>query len=530
MGYDVVIRGAQVVDGTGAASRRSDVAIVDGRIVQVASLPEDVDARRTIDARGGVLAPGFIDIHTHSDATMLKHGTGINKLAQGVTTEVTGNCGFSAFPIAGERRQLHEEHLACVGPDTAELPWRDFVGYADALRQAEPIQNVACLVGHGTLRVAVNGLSADAYTEDQRDQLGRLLEDALEQGAFGFTSGLTYSPSMFATTDELIELGKIAARHAGIYATHARAGRNRELAAIGEAVTVGRESGVRVEYSHLALNDPDMWGAADRSLALFDDARHAGIDIAFDVYPYDASQSSISQYLPEWLVTVSVQAAREMLTDASIRARALTDLAKGFYGGIPWMWDRVLVTQTGASDDPYTGSTLAEISERDGRDPGEIYLELFERYGNGAQVALFYRTEADMMAFLRHPAAVVGSDGLAMPEESLSSRPHPRFYGTFPRVLGRYARDKALFSLEEAVRKMTGDPADRLGLSNRGYLKPDYAADLVLFSREEIEDTATFAKSNQLPIGIELVMLNGEIEFENGSWNGACAGQVLLHQ
>jgi len=530
MGYDLVIRNAEVIDGTGADSRRGDVALGDGRIAAVATLPDSIDARCTIDARGSVVAPGFIDIHTHSDATMLKHGTGINKLAQGVTTEVTGNCGFSAFPVAPERRQLHEEHLACVGPDTAELKWTDFAGYAEALRQAKPIQNVACLVGHGTLRVAVNGLSSDAYTPDQEDQLGRLLEEALEQGGFGFTTGLTYSPSMFATTDELVALGKIAARHSAIYATHARAGSGKEFGAIEEAISIGRESGVRVEYSHLALNDPDTWGAADRSLALFDVARESGIDIVFDVYPYDASQSSISQYLPEWLVTISVNAARSMLKGASTRARALADLAQGFYGGIPWMWDRVLVTQTGDSDDPYTGSTFAELSERDGRDPGEIYLEVFERYGNAAQVALFYRTEADMMAFLQHPAAIVGSDGLAMPVESLSSRPHPRFYGTFPRVLGRYSREKGLLPLEEAVRKMTGQPADRLGLSDRGYLRPGYAADLVLFSRWKIKDTATFAQSNQLPVGIELVVVNGDIAFENGSWNGASAGQVLLHQ
>lgn len=530
MAYDLVIRNAEVVDGTGRAAQPGDVAVVNGQIAEIGPLPPSIEAQRTIDARGSVVAPGFIDIHTHSDATMLIPGTGLNKLAQGVTTEVTGNCGFSAFPVAPERRHLHEEHLACVGPDMVDLLWTDFAGYAEALQQANPIQNVACLTGHGSLRVAVNGLSSAPYTHDQQRQLEYLLDESLDQGAFGFTTGLTYSPSMFASTEELVALGKVAARRSAIYATHARAGSGKEYGAIEEAIAIGRDSGVRVEYSHLALNDPKEWGRADRSLALFDAAQESGVDIVFDVYPYDASQSSISQYLPDWLVTVSVDDARALLANPTTRSKALSELAQGFYGGIPWMWDRVLVTQTRDSDDSVTGHTLAELSESDGRDPCEIYLELFERYGNRAQIALFYRTEADMMAFLQHRSAIVGSDALAMPRESLSSRPHPRFYGTFPRVLGRYSREKGLLSLEDAIRKMTGEPADRLGLQKRGYLRRGFAADLVVFAPQVIADTATFAESNRLPTGVDLVVVNGTIAFEDGAWNGAGAGHVLRHQ
>ena len=529
MTFDLVIRNATVVDGTGLPSFRSDIAVKDGRITVIDALLKNATAPQDIDASGKVVAPGFVDIHTHSDVSLLRPGAGINKVCQGVTTEVTGNCGFSAFPLAHERLPLHYDHLAYLGRDEADLTWRDFAGYAEVMNNARPIQNVACLVGHGTLRIAAAGLLADAYHGQTRDLLCRLLEESLEQGAFGFTTGLTYVPSRFASAEEITDLARIAARYSAIYATHSRAAAGQERAALEEAVEVGRESGVRVEYSHLALNDPRTWGTASELLALFDAAWEDGTDIRFDVYPYDASASSVAQYLPIWLQTAGPQESHKLLSDPLTRSRALRELASGWYGGIPWIWERVLVTQSGPEDAETPGHTLAELAESSGLEPTEVLLLLYERYGNAVQVAMFYRTEGDMKEFLSHAASAVGSDGLAMAADALSERPHPRFYGTYPRILGRYVREVGLLSLEEAVRKMTGEPADRCGLTTRGYIRQGYAADIVVFSPDDVADRATFLEPNLLPSGIDTVVVNGAVVVKRGQWNGTSAGRVLRH-
>ncbi|HUB69988.1 MAG TPA: D-aminoacylase [Acidimicrobiales bacterium] len=524
--FDVLVRNAFVVDGSGAPGRRADVGVLDGLITAVGTVPEGAVAQSEVEASGLTLAPGFIDVHTHSDVTLLGPDAGINKICQGVTTEMTGNCGFSAFPVTQSRAQLHSDHLAYLGPDVAELRWSDFDGYARAVQAAGPVQNVACLVGHGALRIAVAGNTDARLDEGQSSQICSLLATSLEQGAFGFSTGLTYVPSMFGSLPELTMLGEVAARFGAVYATHARAFAGRERDAIAEAIDVGRGSGVRVEFSHLAINDPRLWGTAAASLALFDEARAAGTDVQFDVYPYDASASSIAQYLPSWL-TSEGPASRRMLADPEVRSRAFAELAQGWFGGIPWMWDRVLVTQSGPDDHETPGHTIEQLAVAWSCDPPEVALRLYESHGNALQVALFYRTEEDMVEFLRHPASIVGSDGIAMAKRSLGEKPHPRFYGTFPRVLGRYVRDKGVLSLEEAVRKMSGEPADRFRVSKRGYVKPGYAADLVIFSAEEVEDRASFAEPNRLPIGIDKVYVNGRLVVDSGSWNGQSGGEVL---
>lgn len=526
MAFDLIISGGTVLDGSGAPGYPGDVAVTDGVIAAIGALPGAAAARR-IDATGQVVAPGFIDIHTHSDVTLTRPSAGVNKICQGVTTEVTGNCGFSAFPVAPGREAEHAEHLAYLGPDHADLRWRDFDGYAEAVRAARPIANVGCLAGHGTLRIAAGVPAAAEYPAEYQRALGRLLEECLEQGALGFTTGLTYVPSMFGTPQEIAALGAVAARYDALYATHARGVAGQERAAVAEAIEVGRRSGVRVEFSHLAINDPRFWGQAGVMLELFDQAGAEGLDVGFDVYPYDASASSIAQYLPTWLNAGGLDEARRLLGDRATRERALRDLAAGWYGGIPWMWDRVLVTHSAADDTESPGHTIEELASGSGRSPAAVLLGLYEEHGNAVQVAMFYRTEEDMAAFLRHPRSVVGSDGVAMAQASLADRPHPRFYGTFPRVLGRYVRDTGLITLAAAVRKMTGEPADRCRLAGRGYLRPGYAADLVVFGAGQVRDTATFAASNQLPAGIGRVLVNGVEVVAGGGWNGATAGRVL---
>ena len=343
---DLLIRGGMVIDGTGAAPVRSDVLVRDGRIEALLNGAADVEAERVVDADGLVVAPGFIDIHTHSDISVLLDGRAQSKVFQGVTTEVVGNCGFSAVPLTEESLSDHLDLLAGLGDDPVCPSWRDLAGYAEAVADAGVAVNVAPLVGHGQLRIAVAGMT-DRLSDDQVARMQALLAESLDQGAFGLSSGLTYVPSCYADARELEVLcATLTERHA-MYATHARGD---GFTAVAEAVALGRATGVRVQYSHIALNDPDHWGRAAHLLREFDGARAEGVDIAYDVYPYEASASALTQYLPAWVQEGGVAAMRDRLADADTMRRAEISLAAGWGRDrrLPWLWDRVVLSRTDA--------------------------------------------------------------------------------------------------------------------------------------------------------------------------------------
>jgi N-acyl-D-aspartate/D-glutamate deacylase len=521
---DLIIRGASVVDGTGAPARRADLGVAGDRIAALGTIDDGAIAARTIDARGRVACPGFIDIHTHSDLTLIADGTGESKLRQGVTTEVVGNCSFSAFPIEPARRDLHADHLARA---TAQLTpwWGDLDGYADALHEQGLTINVAPLAGHGTLRVAAMGVDERAPTKAEMARMERDLDEALEQGAFGMSTGLTHVPSAYADFDEVAALASVCARHGALYATHCRAVLPDERGALAEAIELGRRTAVTVEFSHLAINRPDRWGHGAELLAMFEAARDEGVDICFDVYPYDASSSSLTQYLPPWVQAGGTEAMVDRLADPTVRRRALVDMARGWFGGIPWLWDRFLVS---SSPDGYgVAMTLTELGEREGVAPAELTIRLCERYGNELQVVLFYRVDEDVTMFLRHPLAVVGSDGNAIPLDQRTACPHPRSFGTFPRVLGRYVRERAALDLPDAVRKMTAEPARRLGLTARGVLSVGAVADIVLFDPATVIDNADFGAPPQAPTGITFVIVGGTVVLADGAIGQERPGRVL---
>ena len=522
--FDLVIRNASVIDGTGTAARRSDIGIIGDRIVAVSTLESDASALRVIDAAGRVVCPGFIDIHTHSDLTLVADGTGESKLRQGVTTEVVGNCSFSAFPIEPARLELHADHLARA---TAPLTpwWTDFDGYADALHERGLAINVAPLAGHGTLRVAAMGVDERAPTPAELERMERDLDHALEQGAFGMSTGLTHVPSSYGDFDEVAALARVLAARGALYATHCRAIEPDERAAVAEAIDIGRQTGVAVEFSHLAINRPERWGHAAELLAMFDSARDEGIDIFFDVYPYDASSSSLTQYLPPWVQAGGTEAMVARLAIAEQRQRALADMADGWFGGIPWLWDRFVVSS--CPDGYGVTKTLAELSADESIEPYELTLQLCERYGNELQVVLFYRSESDVAAFLAHPLAVVGSDGNAIPLEQPTACPHPRNFGTFPRVLGVYVRERGVLGLADAVNKMTAEPARRLGLEGRGTIAVGAIADIVIFDPETVIDNADFGQSACAPTGIDVVIVGGAVMLDHGVIGDGRPGRVL---
>jgi N-acyl-D-amino-acid deacylase len=526
--YDVIFLNAVIVDGSGAPARAGHVGIADRRIAWIgddtAADDPERDAARVIDAHGSVLCPGFIDIHTHSDLTLLVDGTGESKLRQGVTTEVVGNCSFSAFPIEPSRLDLHADHLARA---TAPLRpwWTDLDGYALALENEGIALNVAALAGHGTLRVAAMGVDARLPSSAELSRMIGDLDESLSQGAFGMSTGLTHVPSAYGDFDEVVALAEVLSRHQALYATHARAVGSDERDAVAEAIEVGRATGVMVEFSHLAINRPERWGTGYELLAMFERARADGIDIAFDVYPYDASSSSLTQYLPAWVQEGGTEELRRRLADPGERRRALEEMTEGWFNGIPWLWDRFVVSST--TDGALVGQTLAEAADALQLAPDELTLRLCEEYGNEIQVVLFYRTEEDVSSFLRHPLAVVGSDGNAIPLEQASAKPHPRSFGTFPRVLGRYVRDGAFLELPDAIRKMTSEPARRLGIRDRGSVEVGNFADLVLFDPATVADQATFEQPANAPRGISHVMVNGTLALEEGAVTGHRPGTVL---
>ncbi|MDQ7903775.1 amidohydrolase family protein [Phytohabitans sp. ZYX-F-186] len=521
MSLDLLLRGATTVDGTGARPRRLDVGVSGDRI-RFLGVTGHPPATRTLDLSGLVLAPGFVDIHTHSDVSLLHDPAGQSKVLQGVTTEVVGNCGFSAFPVHPDRRAMLRDHLARLGDPPRTPLWTDFDGYADALDAARPAVNVAALVGHSALRIAA---MADPYAPagpEDVERMRRLLDAALAAGAYGLSTGLTHTPSALGGTAEVTALVEVCARHGALYATHARAAAGRELAAIDEAVETTRAAGGRLQFSHLALNDPAYWGRAGAALERFDTARAEGLDVAFDVYPYDASSSALIQYLPPWAQRGGGAGLRANAADPGWRARALEAVREGFFGGIPWHWERVTLIAAGPHR-ALVGQSVAAIAASRAEPPEQVVLDLCVELGDAAQVVLHYRTEADMTAFLAHPLSIVGSDGNALPLAG-ADLTHPRAFGTFPRVLRRYAGQ---LGLATAVRKMTLAPARRLGLTDRGRIAAGAVADLVAFDPDAVADRATFAEPRRAPDGIPLVVVGGRIVVRDGVVGAARPGKVL---
>ncbi len=531
MHADTLIHGAQLFDGSGAPARAADLAVRDGLIIEVGDC-RGTSAARTIDATGLVLAPGFIDIHTHSDLSLLLDGRGESKVSQGVTTEVTGNCGFSPFPIDPQRMQLHQDLMAGIGDDAMEFGWTDLEGYRQEAERRGIALNIAPLVGHGALRIAAMGVASRAADAAELATMQALLARMLDQGAFGLTTGLTYVPSRYAPTDELVSLCETLARRRRIYASHARDrdlhGDDHRYAPLEEALNLGRATGARVQYSHAAINTPAQWGSAGLWTARFEQAVHAGVDAAFDVYPYDASSSALTQYLPAWVQEGGVAAMRARLSDPAVMERAEAELAQGWSAHrIPWLWDRVVLARTDGLLDAKEGQSIQAAAAQAGMTPARYTLELCRAGGNRVMVVLFYRTEEDMRTFLTCRHAVMGSDGSAICFDQGSRRPHPRNFGATARVLGRFVRELRDLDLGIAIAKMSGRVAERLRMRDRGTLAPGLAADVVLFDADEVRDRATYLAPCQQASGIVHVFVNGVPVITDGKQTDARPGRVL---
>jgi N-acyl-D-amino-acid deacylase len=483
---DLAFRNVRILDGDGGPPVEGDVEIGGGRIRSVGA-PSGSAAAVEIDGGGAVLAPGFVDVHTHDDGAMLRHPDLRFKVAQGCTSLVIGNCGFSAAPaVAGER-----DPSKLLG---VTATWSDLAGYGAAVAEATPALNAVALVGHNTVRRLVMGLERREPTGAELDTMRAMVRDAMAQGACGFSTGLIYEPGRYSATPEIIALAREAGEAGGLYATHLRNEGDRLLEAVEEALLIGRESGTAVQVSHHKAAGKRNWGKVGASLALVDEAVAAGADVTLDVYPYTAGSGPMAQYFnldrldPELASVIRFAACPAM---PELEGRMAVDVAAEWAVPATEVIRRVLVAERGSET---------------------ICIQ-------------FIIDEDDIETNLRHARMMVGSDGIP----DLKGRPHPRLYGTFPRVLGHYVRDRGVLGLPEAVRRMTSLACDRFGLADRGRVVEGAWADIVTFDPAVVSDRATYDDPHQEPVGIGTIVVNGAVTYRSGVHTGAGAGRLLRY-
>ena len=526
---DLKIDGAAVVDGTGTAGGRADIGIRDERIVAVGDLSREPAGTR-LNASGRVVAPGFIDMHSHSDWRLTGNRRAESKIRQGVTTEVVGNCGFSPAPVS---REFAEElrGFALYLPKGLDFNWPTFGDYLKTLEGDGLALNVVQLVGHGTLRIAAMGFARRPPDAQELARIQRAVADAMEDGAWGMSTGLIYAPGSFAQTAEIVALAHVAARHRGFYASHIRGEGATLLDAVAEAITIGREADLPVQVSHIKAAGRPNWGKVATALELIDAANAEGLDVSADVYPYTASSTSLSAILPGWTLEGGVAALLARLRDETERARIRKEI-EAPAGGQPYAervgWDNLLIAS--APGRPAAqGRRLSEIAAAGKTDPITAVFDLLLHENGKVGIIQFQMDERDLRRALLHPRVMIGSDGFALaPYGDMSGgKPHPRSYGTFPRVLGEYVREERLLSLGQAIHKMTGMPARRLGLTDRGVIRVGARADLVIFDPRRVADVATYDDPHRYPEAIDHVVVNGRFVVKDGQHTGILPGRVL---
>jgi dihydroorotase/N-acyl-D-amino-acid deacylase len=497
MAERLVLAGGTVVDGTGAAGFVGDVLIEGGRIAGVGSFKE-VEGAQRMDCAGMVVAPGFIDAHSHSDLQVMDGHP--EKLAQGVTAEVVGNCGFSAFPAGRDRRALHEFANGIFLGDGQDWGWSG-AGHYYAEAAARSRLGVESLVGHGTLRIAQVGAAQGAVGEDDRRAMERRLDECLAEGAIGFSTGLMYAPGSSAPFEELERLCRVTARRGKVYATHMRTYFGGILAAIEEQLELARRTGCRLQISHLQIAGRKNWGLQEAVIGKIEKAAAQGVDVAFDCYPYTAGSTVLTQILPQWALDGGTESLLRRLAAPVERER----IAEATAVALEWAWEDVLISAVRSSENAkVVGKNIAQLAVERGRRPVDIVLDLLADERAAVNMLCFNQSEANLRATLAHPLATIISDGFYV-----AGRPHPRLFGTFPHFLGHYVREHGLMGLEEGVRRMTGAVAARFGMKERGVLAAGKRADVVVFDPRTIGSAATYEAPEQRPRGIRAVLVNG---------------------
>ncbi len=532
--YDLLIVGGHIVDGSGSPWYAGSVAVKDGVIADIGRL-EGASAKQTIDATGLVVAPGFIDLHTHSDYTLLVDGNAESKIRQGVTTEILGEAN-SAGPILGPAIEEFDRSSAPLSQKGGiKRDWTTLGEYFARVERQRISVNIASYVGSGQVWEDVLGNVNRRPTPEEMEKMKALVDHAMRDGAIGLASGLIYAPNMFATTDELVELTKVSAKYGGIYTSHIRGEGASGIKAIQEAIEISEKAGLPAHILHFKMDGKENWGHMAGQIQVIQAARDRGVDITADQYPYLAGMTGLKQCLPPKFLEGTSDEIVARLKDPKAREEIRRDITQGLSG-----WDNNEVRAVGGfhgvmlasvqkpENKKYEGQRMDEIARAMGQDPVDTLCDLLISEGAAPYAIYFAMSDPDVDLAMKQPWVGFGSDGVAVnPSMDFMGKPHPRFYGTFPRVLGVYVREKHVLTLPDAIRKMTSLAAQITGLTDRGLLRPGMAADITLFDPATVLDKATFENPMQYPVGIPYVIVNGVVVIDHGLHTGARPGRVL---
>jgi N-acyl-D-amino-acid deacylase len=530
--YEFIIKNGYIVDGSGNPWYKADIGIKDGKIATIGCCINEKDGDHIINAKDLIVCPGFIDLHNHSDRNILARPFCKSNIMQGITTAVVGNCGSSMAPISQMYLSNLQEYFAPFLLDNFDYGW-EWSSLGDYYRKVEKKSiaiNLAPLVGHGTIRMAVKGFSQEPVTTEEMKKMKFLLRQSLQEGAFGMSTGLVYPPGCYSNTAELVELCDELRNFGRVYTSHIR-NEGRELVeSVQEAIEIGRKNNITVQISHHKAKGKSNWGKVTHTLRMMEQERTKGLEIGCDVYPYLAGATTITSLLPSWALEGGISKMLERLKNDEQRKRIKKDFIEdnikdgndikdaGFEG----------IIIASSKNQKYEGMSIGEIIKKKKRlnEPFEAMFDLILELKGNATVHKFIMDEEDMRFVLTHPLSAIITDSSGT-DTSSKGKPHPRAYGTFPRVLGKYVREKRIMRLEEAIRKMTSYPASIMRIRERGLLHQGYWADIVIFDPDKIIDCATYQNPHQYPLGIHYIIINGKIAVDQGNLAQEGYGKVL---
>lgn len=523
----ILIKNGVIIDGTGKKGYNGSIAIENDKIADVGNI-DDNGFDRVIDVKGNVIAPGFIDTHSHSDLEILLNPYVEPKSMQGVTTEVLGQDGISMAPLPIQYISPWRKNLAGLEGDSDKIDWeyKDTNGYLNLLQKSKVGVNVCYLVPHGNIRMEAMGLENRPASEEDLQKMRDITRREMQAGAVGLSTGLIYMPCAYGNTQEIIEMCKVVAEFDGIFVIHQRSEADAILESMQEVITIGRESGVKIHFSHFKVCGKNNWDKIDTVIELLEKAKAEGIRVSFDQYPYVAGSTMLGVILPPWVHDGGTDKLLKRLEDPELRKKMIHDIENGIPGWDNFVdfagLDQIFVTsvKTKANED-LIGKNLIEIGKIRGKDPYDATFDLLYQEENAVGMVDFYGKEEHVIAFMKRCEQNVCTDGL------LGGKPHPRVYGTFPRVLGKYVREEGALELEEAIRKMTSKSAEVFRLEGRGILAKGNFADIVVFNPKTIIDKSTFVEPAQYPVGIEYVLVNGTVVVENCQHNKVTPGTVI---
>lgn len=524
--FDVLISKGKIIDGSGNPWFKANIGIRSEKIVKIGEISSS-DSEITIDAENLIVCPGFIDMHAHSDIPLIVNPKAESKIHQGVTTEVIGNCGGSAAPLIGPNFDDYKERTE--KKYGIKLKWTTIEQYFKLLESQGIAVNVVPLLGYKNVRIAVLGYEQRDPNDQELALMKMIVSQAMENGMYGMSTGLYYSPQSYAKTEEIIELCKVVAKYGGKYHTHMRDEADRGIEALIETIKIGEESFIPVQISHHKAFGKQNWGKCKESIRLIEEARKRGLDITYDLYPYIFCGTSLKAWMPNWMHEGGLDNLLDRLKEKNIRDKVKREMMDGSITGYKGNgWKRTIISSTEKHPE-YEGKTFQEIADSINKDPFEFAFDLLIEEHGAVSILIQHGCEEDEEYLLKNHLAMIGSDGSSIAPYGILSKgkPHPRNYGAFPRVISKYVKERNIMTLEEAIRKMTSFPAQKLGIKNRGLLKEGMNADITIFNYDTIKDNLSLTNPHQYPDGVEHVIVNGTIVLDHHKHTGALTGKLL---